>query len=134
MIETKSMTLQGVVQRFLAGVTKRWMPDVVRQSKRFGEIDVKAKRLRQSARDLRDLECVCEPAAKVITGRVIREAREDLSFSGKTAKGARVQDARSISCEGCPIKMGWLAVGALCKLSIEIDRDCGWERSEDWSV
>jgi hypothetical protein len=42
---------------------------------------------------------VGEPAAEVIGGELSGEAGEDLSFSGKSAEGASVEDSGSVARE-----------------------------------
>ena len=57
---------EASIQRALTGMTKGWMAKVVRQRQRFREILVDPKRPCQGPGNLRDLERMGEPGAKVV--------------------------------------------------------------------
>jgi hypothetical protein len=57
---------EAAIERALAGMAERRMPEVMRQRQRFAEVLVEPERTRQRAGDLRDFERVGEPGAEVI--------------------------------------------------------------------
>src|SRR5438132_11147924 len=69
------------------------MPEVVAEADGFGEDFIEAKRLGDRARDLRDLEHVCQARAKVIAFR--RE--KDLRLVFEPAERLAVDDAVAIA-------------------------------------
>jgi len=81
-------------------VAKGRVADVVNQGQGFRQFRIEAKSAGRCAGDLRDLKRVREAAAEVVTGRVARQAGEDLGFAGEAAEGAGVQDAGSIAAKG----------------------------------
>ena len=94
-VEAQAVTLQAVVQRALAGVPERRMPDVVHQRQRLGQIDIQSERAGDVARNLRDLDRVRQAAAKVVRGA----AGEDLRLARQPAKRARLHDAVAVALE-----------------------------------
>jgi hypothetical protein len=72
------------------------MADVVNQRKRLREIFVEAKRGRDGAGDLCNLDGVGQPAAKVVGGA----AGKDLGLPREAPEGARLYDALAIALEG----------------------------------
>ena len=95
-VEAATMPLEALVQRALAGVAKRRMADVVNQRQRLRQILVQAKRRGDGAGDLRDLNGVGQPAAKVVGGA----AGKDLRLARQPAKGARLHDAFPVALKG----------------------------------
>ena len=108
-IEAEAVFSEGFVKGPFSGMPKRWMTDIVDQGKRFGKGFIEAQRRCDSPRDLRHLHGMSEAAAEVVGVAVSK----DLSLAGKTAKGARVDDARAITLEGKPVGMGSFRVPAL---------------------
>ena len=82
----------------LTGMTKRRVPEIVSERNRLGEFFVQAQHLRDGARDLRDLERVCEAGAIVIAGR--RE--EHLRLVLQPPERLAVNDAVAIALERRP--------------------------------
>ncbi len=75
-----------------------------------------------------------QAAAEVIGGAVPREVREDLRFSGETAKRAGVQDARSVACEWSAVGVREFAVDPLRQRSVVPYRNAGRQQiSTAWS-
>ena len=66
----------AIVERILAGVAERRMPQVVRQRNGFGEVFVEAQRARDAAGDLRHFKRVRQPRAK----KIALVINEDLSL------------------------------------------------------
>src|SRR5665213_3205030 len=95
-VEPKAVAAEAFVQCTLAGVAEGRVADVVDQRKRLGQIDVQAKRGRNLARDLRDLDGVGEAAAEVVGSA----AGKDLRLAGKTAERARLHDPVAVALEG----------------------------------
>jgi hypothetical protein len=124
-IEAEAVSPEGAVQRLFSGVAKWRMADVVDQRQRFGERHIQAKGRRQGARDLRDFERMRQAAAEMIGGAVAWQVREDLRFSGETAKGPGMQDARSVACEGSAVGVREFAVGPLRQRSVVPYRNAG---------
>ena len=92
-VEPQPMPLQALVQRALARVAERRMPDVVHQRQRLRQVLVQPQRLRDAARDLHHLDGVGQPAAKVVRGA----AGEDLRLARQPAKRARLHDALAVA-------------------------------------
>jgi hypothetical protein len=88
-VEPQSMPLQAAIQRTFPCMPKRRVPDIMRQRKRLCEVTIESQRCRHLPRNLRDLDCVRQPAAKVIR----RTACKYLCFSGQPAKRSRLNDA-----------------------------------------
>jgi hypothetical protein len=65
-IEVPSMPLQTAIQSTLACVTERRMPDIVHQRQCFSQILVQPERTCSCPRNLRDLNRVRKPTAKMI--------------------------------------------------------------------
>src|SRR3984885_15034484 len=93
------------VQLLLTRVAERWMPDVVYQGKRFGQVGVEAQGAGDSARDLRDFDGVSEAIAKVVGVA----CGEDLGLGFQTTKGAGVDYAVAVA--GIIAAVGMLRLG-----------------------
>src|ERR1700690_1745820 len=65
-VEAESMIAERAVERFFAGVAKRGMPDVVRQSQRLCQFLIKSQSRCRCARDLSHLERMRQAAAEMI--------------------------------------------------------------------
>src|SRR5262245_61834053 len=81
------------VERLLAGMAKRGMPEIVGESECFGQILIEAQRAADRARDLRDLETMGQPCA-VMIALVIDE---DLRLVGQPAKCSGVDDTIAVT-------------------------------------
>ena len=60
------MPPHGSVERFLAGMPKRWVPQVVNQRQRFDKINIQFELRGHRARNLGNFNGVSQPVAKVI--------------------------------------------------------------------
>ena len=93
-----AVRLHQAIQRALAGVTERRVPEVVRQGDGFGQVLVQAECARQGARHLRGLHRVRQ-ARPVVVALVIDE---DLGLVLETPEGARVDDPVAVALEHHP--------------------------------
>src|SRR5438105_2018257 len=103
---------QHRVERLLAGVPERGMPEVVPEADRFHEVLVQAQRPRDAARDAGRLEGVREAGAVVVAVRV----DEDLGLVLEAAKRLRVDDAVAVALERRPEPAFLLGMGAAATL------------------
>src|SRR5262245_37429694 len=71
------------IEHALAGMTERRVSQIVPERDRLGELLVKAKHLRNRARDLRHLEAVCQSRAVMVA----RGREEDLRLVLQPAEG-----------------------------------------------
>ena len=92
-IEARAMGAHELVELVFAGVAERRMTDVVDERESFGEIRIEAKSRGNRASDLRNLESVREPIAKMIG---VTDG-EDLRLGLEAAEGARVDDAVAVA-------------------------------------
>ncbi len=122
-VETEAVLSQCGIQGLFTGVAKGGMTDVVRQGEGLGEFGIQAQGCGESAGDLGNFEGVGEPAAEVVCRQVVGEAREDLGFSGQPAKGASMENAGGVACEGRTIGMRRLGMSAGGEIAISVDRD-----------
>jgi hypothetical protein len=83
-VEAQTVALHAAIERTFAGVTERWMTDIMHQGQRLGQIDVETESLGDVARYLRDLHRMGQPAAEVVGGA----AGEDLCLACKPPKGS----------------------------------------------
>jgi hypothetical protein len=67
---------ERTLQRILACMAERRMPDVMRQRQRLGQILVEPERARDRPRDLRDFQAVRQANAKVVPVRSRRKLIE----------------------------------------------------------
>ena len=104
--------LQELVQRLLARVSERRVPEVVAEPDRLDEVLVEPKRPRDPARDPGRLERVREPRAVVIAGRV----DEHLRLVHEPPEGLRVDDAVAVALEGRPQQARLLLARAPARL------------------
>jgi hypothetical protein len=81
------------VERALAGMAERRVPEIVRECERLGEIFVDTERARDRPRNLRDFEAVGQPRA-VMVALVIDK---DLRLVVQPAEGGRMQDAVAVA-------------------------------------
>src|SRR5579859_3335288 len=81
------------VERPLAGVSKWRMPNVMHQRKSLSEVAVQTQRRSHGARNLRDLDGVRQPIAKMIGAAI----RKDLRLILKPAKSPGVDHAIAIA-------------------------------------
>ena len=84
-----------LIKRRLARVAEWRMTKIVGQGNRLGQVLVGLQADRQGAGDLRDLERVGQPGAKV----VVKTRREDLRLSLEPSEGRALDDAVSIPLE-----------------------------------
>src|SRR5215475_2485092 len=92
MVEAAEGAHAGIESCF-ARVTKRRMPEVVRERERFGEIFIKTEHARERTRDLRDFERVRQAGAIVVALMLY----EDLGFVFETPERRRVDDAITVA-------------------------------------
>ena len=122
-IEAEPVTAQSFVECLFAGVAKGRMAYVVSERQGLGEFVVEAECGGDGTGDLRDFECVRQAAAEVIARVVAGKSREDLGLSGKTAEGARMQDAGTVASEGGPVGMFRVGVLPRRELSLALHSD-----------
>jgi hypothetical protein len=91
-IEASAAPLHQFVQFALARVTERRMPDVVHQCQRFHQLRIQPERRRHRSRNLRHLERVRQPVAKMIR----KTHRENLRLRFEPTKRPRVHNAIAI--------------------------------------
>src|SRR5438128_10197598 len=91
-----------------AGVRERRMADVVRQCQRFGQTLIQAENRCHRPGDLRYLDRVSKPIAKVIG----EAERENLCLGFQPPKGASVNDAVPVALERIAIGVIELRVSA----------------------
>ena len=87
--------LQTAIERALAGMAERRVPEVVGERQGLGEILVKAERASKRAGDLGDFKGVSEPGAVMIT--LVKH--EDLGLVLEPTEGRRVDDAIAIAAK-----------------------------------
>ena len=92
-VEAQPMPLQALIQRALARVAKRRMPDVVHQRQRLRQVLVQPQRLGHAARNLHHLNRVRQPAAEVVR----RPAGKHLRLARQPAKRARLHNAFAVA-------------------------------------
>ena len=78
-----------------AQMTERWMPEIVGQRDRLGQVLVHAQRAGERARDARDLDRVGHPRAIMIACAV----EENLRLVLEPAEGAAVHDPVAVPLE-----------------------------------
>src|SRR5580704_12626565 len=111
-IEAPAVPLHQLIQLPLSRVTERWMPDVMHQRQRFDQLRVQPERGSDCACNLRYLECVSQPVAKMI-----RETRgENLRFRFQPAKRARVYDAIAVPRIFASISMRCIRIAPASRL------------------
>ena len=85
--------------RLLPGVAERRVSEVVTEPDRLDEVLVQAQRARHRPADLRHLERMRQPGARVVAG--VRHVHLRLVL--ETAERARVDDAVAVALEGGPV-------------------------------
>ena len=100
-IEALAETPHLAIQLLFAGVREGRMADVVRQRQRLGQILVQLQHRGQRARDLRDLDGVRQPIAKVVGDA----GWKDLRLVFQAAKSAGVDHAIAIALELVAVRM-----------------------------
>ncbi len=111
-IEEFAMAAHQKIERALARVSKRRMPDVVYQRQGLDEINIQVKRRRDGPRNLRHLHSVSQPRTKMVGVA----AREDLRLVFQPAKGAGMDDAIAVPLERIAIRMGRLGIAASTRI------------------
>src|SRR5580692_6287478 len=101
-VEEKPVGAHGCVERFLSGMAKRRMAEIVYEGQRLGKINIEAQRAGDGAGDLRHLNRVREPVAEVVG----IAAGKNLGLVFETAKGSCVNHA-------IPVPLKIVAVGVL---------------------
>jgi hypothetical protein len=86
---------EALIERALAGVAERRMPEVVGERQRLGQILVEPERAGERAGDLLDLERMGEAGAEMVA----LVEHEDLRLVGEPAEGRGVNDAVAIAPE-----------------------------------
>ena len=91
---------RDLVQRRLAVVAERRVPEVVRQAGGVDDVGVAAERLAQLAADLRDLQRMGQPVAD----EVVRSGRDHLGLGGQPTQRCGVHDPGAVTFEGRPLR------------------------------
>src|SRR5690242_4745879 len=76
----------GSAERLFAGMTERGMPQIMRETERFGEVVIDREHARNGTGDLRDFEGMGEACAVIIAFMM----HEDLCLVLQTAEGRRM--------------------------------------------
>ena len=84
---------EALVERALAGMSKRRMTEVMGESQRLGQVLVETKRAGERSRHLRHLQRVGKPGAVVVA--LVKY--KDLSLVLEATKGGRVDDPVAIA-------------------------------------
>ena len=100
-IEKKTVLAHGGVKRLFSRMAKGRMAEVMHQRQGFGQIHVEVECSRDGAGNLRNLDGVSEPVAKVIG----IAPRENLSLVFQPPKGARMDDAVAVALVVVAIRM-----------------------------
>src|SRR5262245_27513670 len=82
------------------------MADIMRQRQRLGQILIQAESSGNSARDLRNLDSVCQPVAEMIG----QPWRKHLRLVFQTAEGSSVDYTVAVPLKLGPVGMGKLGV------------------------
>ncbi len=90
-----ALVREAAIERMFAGMSERWMAEIVCERAGLSEVLIKAKGARERPRDLGDLKGMGEPRSIVVTLVV----DENLSFVGEPAKGRRMNDAVAIAAK-----------------------------------
>jgi hypothetical protein len=119
-VETQTVPLQALIQGPFPGMAEGRMADIVYKRQRLCQVFIETERTGDAARDLHHLNGVRKTASEVVGSA----AGKDLGFSGKAAKGSRLNDALAVTLK-------WSARGPLrgkknpgCQLIVRILRDC----------
>ena len=99
---------QRRIERLLAGVPERAVPEVVGERHRFREVLVEGQRARRGAGDLRDLEGVGQAGPEVVAFVV----DEHLGLVLQPAEGAAVDDPVTVALERAAQRAFGLQVAA----------------------
>jgi hypothetical protein len=85
-----------VPKRVLAGMAEGWMPDIVSEAERFGQILVEAQCTRYGAADLRDFKAVSQANTEMVSIR----SNENLRLVAEAAEGDGMDDPVPVALEG----------------------------------
>jgi hypothetical protein len=107
-VERKTVLAHGGVERFFSGMAEGWMTDVVDKGQGFNQVAIKSELGPDGARNLRDLDGVRQPIAKVVGVA----AGKDLRLGFQSPKGARMDNAVAIPLKVVTVRMGRLGVAA----------------------
>ena len=88
-----AMPLHRFAQSIFARMSKRRVPQVMRQTQRFGQVFVQTKASRDDPPDLRDLQAMCHPRSIMVTLRRYK----NLGFGTQPPKAHRMDDAVTIA-------------------------------------
>ena len=100
-VEALAEALHFAVQRLLAGMGERRMPDIVRQRQRLGQILVQLQDVGQRARDLRDFDGVGQAVAEMVG----QPGREDLGLGLQPAEGTGMNHAVAVALESVAVRV-----------------------------
>src|SRR5207244_3372692 len=107
-IETVAEAPHLEIELFLAGVRERRMADIMRQSERFGQVLIETENRSHCAGDLRHLDRMGQPRAKVVG----ETGGKDLRLGFETAEGAGMHDPVAVTLERIAIRVIGLGVSA----------------------
>ncbi len=111
-----------LVELFLSRMRERRMADVVAERKGFRKIFIQPQSRSHCARDLRYLNGVCQPVAKVIGN----SRRKHLHFVFQPAERPRMDDAISIALKFAAVGMRKLGIAPAAALSHRKTQARGW--------
>jgi len=105
-IEPVAVRSHEFVKLAFAGVPERWMPDVMHQSQRLGQIGIQSEGPGDNSRDLGHFEGMRKTIAKMIG--IARG--EDLRFCFQTPECPRVDDTVAIPRVNIPVGVRRLGI------------------------
>ena len=112
MVEAQTVLPHLQVQGLFARVGEGGVPDIVRQGERFGEVFVQSEGTGNGPRNLRNLNRVGEPIAKMIG----EGGSKDLGFIFQAAECPGMNHAVTVPLKQAAIRMHWLRIAPTTRL------------------
>src|SRR5271166_1049421 len=100
------------IQRLLARMPKRWVPNVMDQSQRLDQVYIESNLRGDRPRNLCHFNRMCQPVAKMVGV----SPRKDLRFRFQPPKRASMHDAIAIALKVVAVRMGRLRMTASARL------------------
>jgi hypothetical protein len=110
-IETTAEAAHHPVDLILAGMAEGRVADIVGQCEGFGEVLINAQNARYSPGNLRNLDRMRQPVAKVIRN----PGREHLGFIFQPAERPGMDHAVAITLERIPVRMRQFRIAAAAR-------------------